>query len=66
MNVLLNDYANGVAFDQTSLLITTNPASGKVLEKIGLKKEAILIQHLKKDGQYYDIPLFSIFRNEYI
>lgn len=43
-----------------------NPASGKVLEKIGLKKEAILIQHLKKDGQYYDIPLFSIFRNEYI
>ncbi|MDM1294200.1 GNAT family N-acetyltransferase [Sphingobacterium sp. N143] len=39
-----------------------NPASGKVMEKIGMEKEAVLKQHLKKDGKYYDIPLYSIFR----
>jgi len=41
-----------------------NPASGKVMEKIGMKKEALLKQHLKKDGRYYDIPLYAIFRTE--
>ncbi|WP_343556552.1 GNAT family N-acetyltransferase [Sphingobacterium sp.] len=41
-----------------------NPASGKVMEKIGMKKEALLKQHLKKDGKYYDIPLYSIFKME--
>lgn len=39
-----------------------NPASGKVLGKIGMKKEAVLKQHLKKDGKYYDIPMYSIFK----
>ncbi len=41
-----------------------NPASGKVMEKIGMKKEALLKQHLKKDGRYYDIPLYAIFKSE--
>jgi len=41
-----------------------NPASGKVMEKIGMKKEALLKQHLKKDGRYYDIPLYAIFRTD--
>ena len=41
-----------------------NPASGKVMEKIGMEKEALLKQHLKKDGKYYDIPLYSIFNTE--
>ena len=41
-----------------------NPASGKVMKKIGMKKEALLKQHLKKDGKYYDIPLYSIFKTE--
>lgn len=41
-----------------------NPASGKVLEKIGMEKEALLKQHLKKNGEYFDIPLYSVFRNK--
>jgi len=39
-----------------------NPASGKVMDKIGMKKEALLKQHLKKNGKYYDIPMYSIFK----
>jgi len=34
------------------------------MEKIGMKKEALLKQHLKKDGRYYDIPLYSIFKTD--
>lgn len=41
-----------------------NPSSGKVMEKAGMEKEAILKQHLKKDGEYFDIALYSIFKNK--
>lgn len=41
-----------------------NPASGRIMQKVGMKQEAILKQHLKKDGKYYDIPMYSIFKNE--
>ncbi|MEN4759544.1 GNAT family N-acetyltransferase [Chryseobacterium sp. C39-AII1] len=41
-----------------------NPASGKIMQKIGMQQEAILKQHLKKDGKYYDIPMYSIFKNK--
>lgn len=41
-----------------------NPSSGKVMEKIGMEKEALLRQHLKKDGKYFDVPMYSIFRNK--
>src|SRR5699024_10680100 len=30
----------------------SNPASGRVLEKLGMKQEGILIDHVKKDNQY--------------
>jgi RimJ/RimL family protein N-acetyltransferase len=43
-----------------------NPASGKVMDKIGMKKEALLKQHLKKDGKYYDIPMCSIFKEDIV
>lgn len=32
-----------------------NEASGKVLEKIGMRKEGILRDHVKKDGSYVDL-----------
>jgi len=41
-----------------------NPASGKIMRKIGMELEAVLKQHLKKDSEYYDIPMYSIFRNK--
>lgn len=39
-----------------------NPASGKIMEKIGMKKEEILHQHIKKDGKYFDIALYSVLK----
>lgn len=40
-----------------------NPASGRIMEKAGMKEEALLKQHLKKEGNYLDIQMYSIFRN---
>ncbi|HFK5568431.1 GNAT family acetyltransferase [Elizabethkingia meningoseptica] len=37
-----------------------NPASGKILEKIGMQKEAILKHHLKKGDQYLDVQMYSV------
>ncbi|MEE6125764.1 GNAT family N-acetyltransferase [Chryseobacterium arthrosphaerae] len=41
-----------------------NPASGKIMEKIGMEKEAVLKQHVKKDEEYFDLAMYSIFRNK--
>lgn len=40
-----------------------NPASGKVLQKIGMEQEAVLKQHIKKNNEYFDTPMYSVFRN---
>jgi RimJ/RimL family protein N-acetyltransferase len=29
-----------------------NPASGRVLEKLGFQHEGILVEHAKKDGRF--------------
>jgi len=41
-----------------------NPASGKVLKKIGMKKEGILRSHIKKWGKYEDIVVYGILRSD--
>ncbi|PIF43569.1 RimJ/RimL family protein N-acetyltransferase [Chryseobacterium sp. 52] len=41
-----------------------NPASGRIMEKIGMEQEALLKQHLKKDDEYFDIMMYSILRNK--
>lgn len=40
-----------------------NPASGRIMEKIGMEQEAVLIQEIKKDGEYFDLVRYSIFNN---
>jgi [ribosomal protein S5]-alanine N-acetyltransferase len=40
-----------------------NPASGKIMEKIGMEQEAILKQEVKKDGEYLDVAFYSIFKD---
>ncbi|GEN66607.1 GNAT family N-acetyltransferase [Chryseobacterium rhizosphaerae] len=40
-----------------------NPASGKIMEKIGMEKEAVLKQETKKDGAYFDLVMYSIFND---
>lgn len=42
-----------------------NPASGKVLEKIGMKREGLLRQHVKKWDRYESIVLYGIVRDDF-
>ena len=42
-----------------------NPASGRVLQKIGMSKEGTARQHTKKWGKFEDIVLYGLLRNEW-
>lgn len=37
-----------------------NPASGRVMEKIGMKREGVLRDHVLKDGVYHTIVMYGI------
>ncbi|HMN39559.1 MAG TPA: GNAT family N-acetyltransferase [Phycisphaerales bacterium] len=43
----------------------SNPASGRVLEKAGLKREGCLPKHVKRFGEYQDSVLYGIGRDEW-
>lgn len=38
----------------------SNPASGRVMQKIGMKQEGILIDHVRKENQYEDLVYYGI------
>lgn len=42
-----------------------NPASGKVMEKIGMLHEGCCRQHVKRWDEYHDIKLYGILRSDY-
>lgn len=42
-----------------------NPASGKVMEKLGMKYEGLLRQHVKKWGEYEDLVHYGLLKDEY-
>lgn len=42
-----------------------NPASGRIMEKVGMQQEAILKQEMKKDGEYFDIVRFCILKTDW-
>jgi RimJ/RimL family protein N-acetyltransferase len=42
-----------------------NAASGRVLEKIGMKREGLRRRHVKKWEQFEDIVLYGILRDDY-
>ena len=42
-----------------------NPASGRVMEKCGMKKEGVLRQRLYNKGKYCDMALYSILRDDW-
>ena len=44
---------------------THNPASGNVLRKIGMKHEGCMRQHVLKWGEFVDLELYSILRQEW-
>ncbi len=43
-----------------------NPASGHVLEKIGMRKEGLLRQPVRKWGVFEDVVLLAMLREEWI
>ena len=44
---------------------TRNPASGRVLQKLGMKHEGSLRQHDKKWGAYLDVEVYGIVDDEW-
>lgn len=43
-----------------------NPGSGRVLEKIGMRREGVLRQLVRKWGQFEDVVLMAILREDWI
>lgn len=41
-----------------------NPASGRVMEKAGMRYEGTLRQHLKKDGRFRDLHMYGILQDD--
>ena len=42
-----------------------NPASGRVLEKLGMRREGCRRQHVLKWDRYVDLVLYGLLREEY-
>jgi RimJ/RimL family protein N-acetyltransferase len=42
-----------------------NPASGRVMQKLGMQHEGHLRQHAKRDGQYIDCEVYGILKEEW-
>ncbi len=45
--------------------MTRNPASGRVMQKVGMKHEGTLRQHVQKWGRFEDLEVYGILRSEY-
>ena len=43
-----------------------NPASGRVMQKVGMQQEGCLRQHYYKDGQFHDMFVYSILKQDYL
>ena len=46
--------------------LSRNPASGRVMEKTGMKYEGYLRQYIKKWGKFEDSKIYSILKDEYV
>eukprot|EP00461_Guttulinopsis_vulgaris_P009664 UN09735 len=44
---------------------TNNPASGRVMMKIGMKHEGVLRSHVIKEGEAHDLYMYGILREEW-
>lgn len=43
----------------------SNPASGRVMQKLGMIYEGCLRSHVKRMGTYHDLVFYGILKNEY-
>jgi [ribosomal protein S5]-alanine N-acetyltransferase len=45
--------------------LVRNPASGRVMEKMGMRYEGLLRQHVQKNGRFEDLATCAILRSEF-
>lgn len=45
--------------------MTKNPASGRVMEKLGMRREGLLREHIKKGDEHRDVVIYSVLRGEW-
>lgn len=45
--------------------VTANPASGRVLEKVGMREEGLLRGHVRKWGVFHDVKVWGILAKDY-
>jgi RimJ/RimL family protein N-acetyltransferase len=43
-----------------------NPASGRVLQKIGMRQEGLMRQRVRKWGIFEDVVLYAMLREEWL
>lgn len=48
----------------TSRYLSTNLASGRVMEKCGMKREGILREHQRKNDTFHDIVEYGLLKSE--
>lgn len=48
----------------TARYISTNEASGKIMERLGMKREGLFRQHARKNGVLVDVVHFGLLANE--
>ena len=46
--------------------LSRNPASGRVMEKLGMTREGLLRQHAKKWGKYEDLVEYGLLREDWL
>ncbi|MFC7684936.1 GNAT family N-acetyltransferase [Ureibacillus sp. GCM10028918] len=44
---------------------TSNPGSWRIMEKVGLKYEGTLKQHVARFGQFYDLAYYGLLKEEF-
>jgi RimJ/RimL family protein N-acetyltransferase len=44
---------------------TRNPASGRVMQKLGMRHEGSLRQHVRKRDVFEDLEIYAILRSEF-
>jgi RimJ/RimL family protein N-acetyltransferase len=45
--------------------VPRNPSSGRVMEKLGMTREAVLRQYVSNRGAFEDLVMYSILRSEF-
>jgi ribosomal-protein-alanine N-acetyltransferase len=43
--------------------LNKNPASGRVMEKTGMSREGIMVDHVLKDGAFHTVTAYAIFKD---